>query len=245
MDESLKEFLASLNLNQKSAPIEPMAYGEVLETLLVSCALGLVVAALYRFSSRDRGGAAGLAGMLITLTMLITMVTMAIKGSTAAAFALFGTLAIVRFRTPVRDVRDTGFVIYAVVVGLAVGAFNYPVALMGAGVIGLVNVAMSMKRPFKLNSSEALDPGAQDVCRLTIRTSSLEYDEEAIRAVISGFSPSHQLVAVRSNRAGDSMRLSWDAKLADREAASAMIKELAGTPGVSRSILSYGDSAGV
>src|SRR5438874_12354083 len=50
------------------------------------------------------------------------MVTQVIGNSVARAFSLVGALAMVRFRTVVNDTRDTAFVIFAVVVGMAVGA---------------------------------------------------------------------------------------------------------------------------
>ena len=73
------------------------------------------------------------------------MVSMVIGNEIARAFSLVGALSIVRFRTVVEDTRDTAFVIFAVVVGMALGAFvppyvqqYYEVPWMGAGLIGLV-----------------------------------------------------------------------------------------------------------
>ncbi|MHC4380709.1 MAG: DUF4956 domain-containing protein, partial [Planctomycetota bacterium] len=58
----------------------------------------------------------GLAPTMVLLAMLITMVTIAVGSNVAVAFALVGTLAIVRFRTTIRDVPDTSFVIFAVAI---------------------------------------------------------------------------------------------------------------------------------
>src|SRR5207248_6540957 len=57
--------------------------------------------------------------------------TMVIGNNSARAFSLVGVLAIVRFRTVVEDTRDTAFVIFAVAVGMAVGAGFLKVALVG------------------------------------------------------------------------------------------------------------------
>ena len=53
------------------------------------------------------------------------MVTQVIGDNVARAFSLVGALSIVRFRTVVRDTQDTAYVIFAVAVGMAVGA-NHP-----------------------------------------------------------------------------------------------------------------------
>ena len=76
------------------------------------------------------------------LAPLISMVTMAVGQNVAAAFTLVGTLAIVRFRTAVRDTRDTVFVIFSVAVGMAMGTFNVDVALIGTLIVGCVIAVM-------------------------------------------------------------------------------------------------------
>ncbi|MDZ4830382.1 MAG: hypothetical protein SGJ09_09330 [Phycisphaerae bacterium] len=47
--------------------------------------------------------------------------TMVIGSSVARAFSLVGALSLVRFRTVVDDTRDTAFVIFALIVGMAAG----------------------------------------------------------------------------------------------------------------------------
>ena len=84
-------------------------------------ALGCVVAGIYRSTRRAMtADASSLVPTLVLLTVIISMVTLAIGNSVARAFSLVGALSIVRFRTVVEDTRDTAFVIFAVAVGLAV-----------------------------------------------------------------------------------------------------------------------------
>ena len=106
--------------------------------------LGLLVAGIYTYSRAPKRRMAGLPQTLLLLCPLITMVTMAVGQNIAAAFTLVGTLAIVRFRTAVRDTRDTVFVIFAVAAGLAIGAFNIRIALVGVAVIGSVALLSRM-----------------------------------------------------------------------------------------------------
>ena len=72
------------------------------------------------------------------------MVTQVVGDNAARAFALVGALSIVRFRTVVRDTQDTAYVIFAVVVGMAVGAGNLWVA--GIGIVVISAAAFAMKR---------------------------------------------------------------------------------------------------
>jgi len=89
---------------------------------------GFVVAFVYRKTRRD-DGSSHLPATLVLLAILIAAVTQVIGDNVARAFSLVGALSIVRFRTVVRDTRDTAFVIFAVVVGMAVGAGRMVVAV--------------------------------------------------------------------------------------------------------------------
>src|SRR5437016_2199353 len=119
--------------------------------LAVALALGCVVAGVYRLTHGRRGEAAGLTATLVMLTALIGLVTLVIGNSVARAFSLVGALAIVRFRTVVEDTRDTAFVIFAVAVGMAVGAGFLTIPLLG---IRFAAVAAFLFRPRAGRSEE-------------------------------------------------------------------------------------------
>ena len=112
--------------------------------LAMSLGFGVCVAAIFLAShGRERSHPAPLATTLVLLSMLIAMVSIVIGNSVARAFSLVGTLSIVRFRTVVDDTRNTAFVIFAVIVGMAAGAGLYLVALVGVPVTGITAVALS------------------------------------------------------------------------------------------------------
>ena len=194
-----------------------------------SCFLGLVVAGLYRSSVARRDGAPGLTGTLLMLTMLITMVTISVQSTPAAAFALFGTLAIVRFRTRVRDIRDTAFVIFAVVTGLSVGALNTPVAFAGTVAVGIVTFIITRIEP-----ATTAPPAVKSKARLTLRTEELHFDKAALNSLISSLTSESTLTSVRTNRAGTSMRLAYDIVTASHEDATRLIQMLTESPGITR-----------
>src|SRR6186713_2044415 len=124
--------------------VEPLP---VLARLLFALVLGSVVAWVYR---RTRSGAdftATFPVTLVLLSVLIAMVTQVIGDNVARAFSLVGALSIVRFRTVVRDTQDTAFVIFAVVVGMAVGARDPWVAVIGIAIVGVAAFLMMPRRP--------------------------------------------------------------------------------------------------
>jgi hypothetical protein len=119
--------------------IEPF---DVLVRLVVALVFGCLVAGVYRLSRKGTEAMLSFPTTLVLLTILIAMVTQVIGDNIARAFSLVGALSIVRFRTVVRDTQDTAYVIFAVVVGMAVGARNPWVALIGIGVVGGAAVAL-------------------------------------------------------------------------------------------------------
>ncbi len=118
--------------------------GELAACLLLSLAFGAVVAGIYVWTQRkSRTDLLPFATTIVLLTVLISMVTMIIGNNVARAFSLAGALAIIRFRTVVEDTRDTAFVIFAVVVGMGVGAGMIIVPLIGTPILGAAALAMS------------------------------------------------------------------------------------------------------
>ena len=122
-------------------------------TLVVATAFGVVVAMLHLLAHRDRP-TYRLWRTLILIAPLIAMATMAVGTNLAAAFTLFGTLAIVRFRTPIKEPLDAVFVIFSVVIGLATGNQSFAVATIGTIVVAVtIAILLGVNKAGKRKSS--------------------------------------------------------------------------------------------
>src|SRR6187397_130573 len=111
--------------------------------LLAAAILGGGVAFVYRRTRHHTEVAPTFPVTLVLLSVLIAMSTQVIGSNVARAFSLVGALSIVRFRTVVRDTEDTAFVIFAVVVGMAVGASDPWVAVVGIAIVGIAAWVMT------------------------------------------------------------------------------------------------------
>lgn len=74
----------------------------------------------------------------VLMCVLIAMATQIIGSNVARAFSLVGALSIVRFRTAITSSQDVAFVLASVVVGMAIGAGQYLIALLGLVTLTLV-----------------------------------------------------------------------------------------------------------
>lgn len=113
--------------------------------LAMSLVGGGLVALIYRRTRNAADIVPSFPGTLVLLAVLIAMVTQVIGDNVARAFSLVGALAIVRFRTVVRDTQDTAYVIFAVVVGMALGAGDVWVAVLGLLVVAVGAFLMSRR----------------------------------------------------------------------------------------------------
>jgi hypothetical protein len=213
-----------------------LGFEKTCELLGLAAGLGLAVAAFYLFSTRRRIRTPGLPGTLVLLAMLIALVTLTIEDNAAKAFTLVGTLAIVRFRTPVHDIRDTAFVIFSVAVGLGVGAFNPVVAAAGTLTVG----AMSM---FLALIPQGIEGGSgvpfKDEGRLTVRIDKTRTrPAAAIEKTILAHGRAHRLLATRHGRDG-AIRLVYAIDI-DRDRATDLVTALHDLPGVQRSGITFG-----
>ena len=170
-----------------SAAISPAS---VLGRLVVAVLLGAVVAWIYRKTRAEH--VATFPATLVLLAVLIAMVTQVIGDSVARAFSLVGALSIFRFRTVVRDTQDTAFVIFAVVVGMACGASDPRVALIGIVVVGVAAFAMKPRGG---------DHGGQQYT-LELRVSSGQVLDGEIAAVIDTFVTGRRLLTIGTARQG-------------------------------------------
>jgi hypothetical protein len=153
MDNDLLQLLALEDVSSQNALQLGIRF-------VLSLIAGLVVALVFR-RSRDESNLQSDRAMfatLVLLSVLICMVTAVIGNYVARAFSLAGALSIVRFRTIVEDTRDTAFVIFAVVVGMAIGYGQILVPLIG---IPLVAVAAILLKDWSLpeNAARVSAPG--------------------------------------------------------------------------------------
>jgi uncharacterized membrane protein YhiD involved in acid resistance len=195
-------------VNLLSQIIHPPATGfglsplQVILDLLLSFVLGTFVAWLYSATHRGLSYSRNMVHSLVLLSMIITMVMLVVGDSIARAFGLVGALAIIRFRTVVRDARDTTFIFLSLAVGIAVGAQQELVAIVGAVAIGLVATLFQMTG-FATRHS---DTGMLRVRGAGSLASTLD-------EVLSGWCQTHELVALRQGGEGEPSEFSYEIRL--------------------------------
>ena len=111
-------------------------------TLLLAFALGQLVAFVYQRTHSGVSYSRTFTQALVLIAMVVALALHVIGSNIAAAFGLMGALAIIRFRNVLKDTRDTSFVFFSLVMGMAIGVGQYTSALVGT--VGLLLATLSL-----------------------------------------------------------------------------------------------------
>lgn len=112
------------------------------ETVIIRLLVATVIAAFiflsYRLSHSGSIYSSKFNISLMVLTVVTTTVMIVIGNNIALSLGMVGALSIVRFRTAIKDSRDTIYIFWAIVVGICCGAGDYLVAAAGSVFVFLV-----------------------------------------------------------------------------------------------------------
>lgn len=75
---------------------------------------------------------------LVAMTMISTLIILAVTSNVVLSLGMVGALSIVRFRSAVKDPLDIVYLFWSVGVGIVLGASMYPLALIGSLIVGVV-----------------------------------------------------------------------------------------------------------
>lgn len=115
-----------------------MSFSTVLLILLIAFMVSLIIYFTYKNTYSGVMYNPRFNVSLIMITMVTTIVMVVIGSNISVSLGMVGALSIIRFRTAVKDPRDTAFIFWGVVSGLACGTQNYTIVIVGSIVICLI-----------------------------------------------------------------------------------------------------------
>ena len=111
---------------------------DIVIRILASAVLGAVVYISYWYTHAGTTYSKKFNVSLLTLTILTGAVMTVIGNNVALSLGMVGALSIVRFRTAIKDTRDTTYIFWAIIIGICCGVGDYKVAGVGSSVVFLV-----------------------------------------------------------------------------------------------------------
>jgi uncharacterized membrane protein YhiD involved in acid resistance len=112
--------------------------GKMLITLAIAFLIGLFIYTLYKRIFSGVLYSKSFNVSLIGMTIITSVVILAVNSNLVLSLGMVGALSIVRFRTPIKDPTDLIFLFWAAAAGIVTGAGFFSLAVIGSVVIGLV-----------------------------------------------------------------------------------------------------------
>lgn len=119
---------------------------EVLTRMGVASIVALVIYISYAFTHQGTIYSRKFNVTLLMLTVLTTTVMTVIGNNIALSLGMVGALSIIRFRTAVKDSRDTAYIFWTIIVGICCGVGDYAVAAAGSAIVFLLLLLLGRVR---------------------------------------------------------------------------------------------------
>ena len=121
-------------------------------SLVLSFCLGLFIFFVYKKTYAGVMFSQAFGGTLIAMTMITTMVILAVTSNVVLSLGMVGALSIVRFRTAIKEPMDIAFLFWAIAGGIVLAAGMIPLAIVGSIIIGVIMILFcnrkSSQKPF-------------------------------------------------------------------------------------------------
>ena len=125
----------------KSAFLENVTSVSILDmalALVLAFGLGVFIFLVYKKTYQGVMYSSSFGVTLIALTMITTLVILAVTSNVVLSLGMVGALSIVRFRTAIKEPLDIAFLFWSIAVGIVLAAGMIPLAVIGSVVIGII-----------------------------------------------------------------------------------------------------------
>lgn len=135
----------------KSSFLENISSVSILDMVLalaLAFGLGLFIFLVYKKTYQGVMYSASFGVTLIALTMITTLVILAVTSNVVLSLGMVGALSIVRFRTAIKEPLDIAFLFWSIAVGIVLAAGMIPLAVIGSVVIGVILLVFVNKKSY-------------------------------------------------------------------------------------------------
>jgi uncharacterized membrane protein YhiD involved in acid resistance len=216
----------------KSGFLENISSVTILDMLIamaLAFGLGVFIFFVYKRTFKGVMYSASFGVALIALTMISTLVILAVTSNVVLSLGMVGALSIVRFRTAIKEPLDIAFLFWSIAVGIVLAAGMIPLAVFGSIVIGVMLIVFVNKKSY------------DNPFIVVIHCENADAEDKAIESLKAYV----QKCVVKSKTiTADSVELHYEVRLKSDD--TSFVNSLQVTPGVSDVVLvSYnGDYTG-
>ena len=153
---------------------------DVLIGMMVSLVIGLFIFIIYKKTFSGVMYSNGFALTLVGLSLVTTLVIMAVTSNVVLSLGMVGALSIVRFRTAIKDPMDLVFLFWSISIGIICGAGLYEVALVTSVAVTVFILVLDMI------------PVSRAPMMLVVNSSKMD-DEQTVLDVVGKYAKSYKV----------------------------------------------------
>ncbi len=184
-------FKSSFLENVDSVSIVDMALA-----MILAFGIGLFIFLIYKKTFSGVMYSSGFGVTLVALTMITTLVILAVTSNIVLSLGMVGALSIVRFRTAIKEPLDIAFLFWAIAEGIVLAAGMIPLAVFGGVFIGAVLLLFVNKKSYvnpyivvlscvnQESERKALDFLKQEVSRCIVKSKTVQRSMVEVTAEI-------------------------------------------------------------
>lgn len=182
--------------------------------------IGVFIFLIYKKSFSGVMYSSGFGVTLIALTIITTLVILAVTSNVVLSLGMVGALSIVRFRTAIKEPLDIAFLFWAIAAGIVLAAGMIPLAMFGSLFIGLVLI-------FFVNKKTRDNPYIMVVSCLDEKAE--KQAEELLKEQVKKYRIKSKTVTA------DSVEVNYEVRLKSED--TSFVQQVCGTEGVTQAIL--------
>ena len=134
-------FKSSFLENVTSVSILDMAIA-----MILAFTIGMFIFLVYKKTYQGVMYSSSFGVTLVALTMITTLVILAVTSNVVLSLGMVGALSIVRFRTAIKEPLDIAFLFWSIAVGIVLAAGMIPLAVFGSIIIGIILIVFVNKK---------------------------------------------------------------------------------------------------
>ncbi len=114
--------------------------------LVLAFGVGLFIFFVYKKTYAGVMYSSSFGVTLVALTMITTLVILAVTSNIVLSLGMVGALSIVRFRTAIKEPMDIAFLFWSIAVGIVLAAGLIPLAVFGTVIIGIILLVFATQK---------------------------------------------------------------------------------------------------
>lgn len=196
---------------------------DILLAMLFACVVGLFIFFVYKKTFTGVMYSTGFALTLVGLSLVTTLVILAVTSNVVLSLGMVGALSIVRFRAAIKEPIEIVFLFWSIAAGIVIGAGLIPLALIGSIIIGAILLVFANR---KIHDNPYI---------LVVSCAGEEAEQSALK-LIDQATDRHQ---VKTKTVGhDAVELTCEVRMKD--ASTGFVNQLLGIAGIrSATLVSY------